>query len=182
MHHRSTRMHAEVLSLLLLAGSACAHMSLCYPGPLGGTTVANPFSTEKDIDPELNWPLGCCDSQGRPTTPSPGVCRGHLDLFDNEEAQVTWPPGQAADFQLSDFAYTADAPGGTHDGGSCQVGFSIVRGEAWKVAASYNGNCPLRGKSGSPEVQTFDSKSPPECQLARRCSAGSASTVSMSLT
>lgn len=160
MHHRSTRMHAEVLSLLLLAGSACAHMSLWYPGPLGGTTAANRFSTKKDINPELNWPLGCCDSQGRPTTPSPGVCRGHLDLFDSEDAQVTWQPGQAAYFQLSDYAYTADAPGGTHDGGSCQVGFSIDRGETWKVAASYNGNCPLRGKPGSPEVQTFDFKVP----------------------
>ena len=84
----------------------------------------------------------------------------HLDLFDDDEPQVTWQPGQDAYFQLSDYTYTADAPGGTHYGGSCQVGFSTDKGETWKVAASYNGNCPLRGDDGSPEVQTFDFKVP----------------------
>ncbi|KAF2624897.1 lytic polysaccharide monooxygenase [Macroventuria anomochaeta] len=151
-------MYTKCISLLALAGAAQAHMSLWYPGPLGGTKEANKAST--DVDPELNFPLGCCDSEGKPTAPSPGVCRGHLDLFDTEDAQVTWQPGQDAYFQLSDYTYTADAPGGTHYGGSCQVGFSTDRGETWKVAASYNGNCPLRGEDGSPEVQTFDFKVP----------------------
>ncbi|KAF1351449.1 hypothetical protein EJ07DRAFT_138053 [Lizonia empirigonia] len=153
-------MQVKAFSLLLLAGTAHAHMSLWYPGPLGGTREAKIFSTNDKVDPELNWPLGCCDSEGKPTAPSPGVCRGHLDLFDSEDAQVTWQPGQDAYFQLSDYTYTVDAPGATHDGGSCQVGFSTDRGETWKVAASYNGNCPLRGGDGSPEVQTFDFKVP----------------------
>lgn len=153
-------MYTKVLSLLALAGAAQAHMSLWYPGPLGGAKEANALSTDSDVDPELNFPLGCCDSEGNPTAKSPGVCRGHLDLFDTEDAQVTWQPGQDAYFQLSDYTYTADAPGGTHYGGSCQVGFSTDRGETWKVAASYNGNCPLRGEDGSPEVQTFDFKVP----------------------
>ncbi|KAF1927093.1 lytic polysaccharide monooxygenase [Didymella exigua CBS 183.55] len=153
-------MYTNAISLLALAGAAQAHMSLWYPGPLGGAKEANTASTDSDVDPELNFPLGCCDSEGQPTAPSPGVCRGHLDLFDTEDAQVTWQPGQDAYFQLSDYTYTADAPGGTHYGGSCQVGFSTDRGETWKVAASYNGNCPLRGKDGSPEVQTFDFKVP----------------------
>ncbi|KAF1364607.1 hypothetical protein EJ07DRAFT_99669 [Lizonia empirigonia] len=153
-------MYTKAISLLALAGAAQAHMSLWYPGPLGGAKEANKASTDSDVDPELNFPLGCCDSEGNPTAKSPGVCRGHLDLFDKEDAQVTWQPGQDAYFQLSDYTYTADAPGGTHYGGSCQVGFSTDRGETWKVAASYNGNCPLRGEDGSPEVQTFDFKVP----------------------
>lgn len=33
---------------------------------------------------------------------------------------------------------------GTHYGGSCQVGFSTDGGETFKVAASYQGNCPHR--------------------------------------
>ncbi|KAJ4310746.1 hypothetical protein N0V94_008295 [Neodidymelliopsis sp. IMI 364377] len=151
-------MHMNAISLLALVGAAQAHMSLWYPGPLGGAKEANKLSTE--VDPELNFPLGCCDSEGNPTAKSPGVCRGHLDLFDTEDAQVTWQPGQDAYFQLSDYTYTADAPGGTHYGGSCQVGFSTDKGKTWKVAASYNGNCPLRGEDGSPEVQTFDFKVP----------------------
>jgi len=153
-------MYMNAISMLALAGAAQAHMSLWYPGPLGGAKEANKASSDSNVDPELNFPLGCCDSEGQPTAKSPGVCRGHLDLFDTEQPQVTWKAGQDAYFQISDHTYTADAPGGTHYGGSCQVGFSVDRGETWKVAASYNGNCPLRGDDGSPEVQTFDFKVP----------------------
>jgi hypothetical protein len=132
-------------------------MSLWYPPPLGGAQEANRLTTL--VDSQLNFPLGCCDSKGAPTLPSPGVCRGHLDLLDTEEgrAQVTWQPGQDAYFQLSDHTYTASAPGSTHFGGSCQVGFSTDRGISWKVAASYHGNCPHRGEN---DVQTFEFKVP----------------------
>lgn len=153
-------MYTRAVYYLALAPIVRGHMSLWYPGPLGGTKEANPASNNIDIDPELNFPLGCCDAQGRPTIPSPGVCRGHLDLYDTQDAQVTWQPGQDAYFQLSDYTYSPEAPGGTHDGGSCQIGFSVDRGETWKVAASYNGNCPRRGESGSPESQRFDFKVP----------------------
>jgi hypothetical protein len=151
-------MYTKAVSLLALAGAAQAHMSLWYPGPLGGAKEANKASTE--VDAELNFPLGCCDGEGAPSAPSPGVCRGHLDLFDTEAPQVTWQAGGDAYFQLSDHTYTPGAAGSTHYGGSCQVGFSTDRGETWKVAASYNGNCPLRGDDGSPDVQTFDFKVP----------------------
>lgn len=151
-------MFSKAVSLLALAGAAQAHMSLWYPGPLGGAKEANKASTK--VDAELNFPLGCCDGEGAPSAPSPGVCRGHLDLFDTEAPQVTWQAGGDAYFQLSDHTYTPGAAGSTHYGGSCQVGFSTDRGETWKVAASYNGNCPLRGDDGSPEVQTFDFKVP----------------------
>jgi hypothetical protein len=81
-------------------------------------------------------------------------CRGHLQLLETEEGkpQVTWESGQDAYFQLSDHAYTIDAPGSTHYGGSCQVEFSTDKGHTWRVAASYHGNCPRRHEDG---LQTF---------------------------
>jgi hypothetical protein len=132
--------------------------SLWYPGPLGGAKEANAFTTF--VDPELNFPLGCCDADGSPSLSSPGACRGHLDIFDREVAQIVWGPGEAAYFQLSDHAYSPGALGSTHHGGSCQVGFSVDRGETWKVAASFIGNCPRREGNGSPAQQTFDFKVP----------------------
>lgn len=151
-------MYAKALSVLALVGAAQAHMSLFYPPPLGGDTSINPQS--KKVDPEFNFPLGCCDNEGLPSEPSPGICRGHLDRFDIEDASVTWKAGQDAYFQLTDFTYSSDAPGGTHSGGSCQVGFSVDKGKTWKVAASYHGACPHRTEDGSPEAQTFDFKVP----------------------
>jgi hypothetical protein len=104
-------------------------MSLWYPPPLGGTQEANPLTTQ--VDDELNFPIGCCDAEGAPTLPSPGDCPGHLDLLDTTEGtpQVTWEPGQDAYFQLSDHTYTTSAPGSTHYGGSCQIGFSVDKGQ-----------------------------------------------------
>jgi hypothetical protein len=111
------------------------------------------------VDDELNFPIGCCDSEGAPTLPSPGDCRGHLDLLDTTEGtpQVTWEPGQDAYSQLSDHTYTIGVPGSTHYGGSCQIGFSVDKGQTWKVAASYHGNCPHRQQDG---LQTFQFRVP----------------------
>lgn len=144
----------NALSMLALAGAAQAHMSIFYPPPLGGAPSIN--KQETTLDPEFNFPLGCCGSDGGPTTPSPGPCRGHLDKFDTEEPGVTWAAGQDAYFQLTDYSYDPAAPGGTHSGGSCQVGFSIDKGKTWKMAASYHGACPHATTDGSPEAQTFD--------------------------
>jgi hypothetical protein len=87
-------MHTIYVFLALLAVATRAHMSLWYPPPLGGSLQANPLTTQ--VDNELNFPIGCCDSDGRPTLPSPGDCRGHLHLLDTVEGrpQVTWelPP------------------------------------------------------------------------------------------
>ncbi|KAJ4373330.1 hypothetical protein N0V83_003624 [Neocucurbitaria cava] len=151
-------MYSKVLSLLALAGAAQSHMSIFYPPPLGGAPSINKESTS--LDSEFNFPLGCCGSDGGPTVASPGICRGHLDKFDTEEAQVTWEAGQDAYFQLTDYSYDPNAPGGTHSGGSCQVGFSVDKGVTWKVAASYHGACPHETTDGSPEAQTFDFKVP----------------------
>ncbi len=129
-------------------------MSLWYPLPLGGSAEANPLTTQ--VDNKLNFPIGCCDPHGKPTLPSPGDCRGHLHLLDTEEGrpQVTWEPGEDAYFQLSDYTYTAGAPGWTRYGGSCQVGFSVDRGQTWKVTAPYHGNCPHRQES-DPQIFHF---------------------------
>jgi hypothetical protein len=151
-------MYTKALSVLALVGAAQAHMSLYYPPPMGGAPSINPQSTA--LDPEFNYPLGCCGPDGGDSRPSPGVCRGHLDKFDTEEPVVTWQPGQDATFQLTDFDYDPNAPGGTHSGGSCQVGFSLDKGKTWKVAASYHGACPHATPDGSPEAQTFDFKVP----------------------
>ncbi|EMD84834.1 hypothetical protein COCHEDRAFT_1152415 [Bipolaris maydis C5] len=147
-------MYVVRILLASLATTARAHMSLWYPPPLGGSKEANSFTTQ--VDKEFNFPIGCCDSQGEPTLPSPGDCRGHLDLLDTEEGrpQVTWKPGQDAYFELSDHMYSIGVPGSTHYGGSCQVGFSVDKGQTWKVAASYHGNCPHRDKN-MPQVFEF---------------------------
>lgn len=152
-------MHIPTLFLLALSEGIHAHMSMFYPPPLGGAPSINKES-KGALDAELNFPLGCCGPDGGPNLPSPGICRGHLDKFDTETAQVTWKAGQDAYFQLTDYSYDPNAPGGTHYGGSCQVGFSIDRGETWKMAASYHGACPHHTEDGSPEAQTFDFKVP----------------------
>jgi hypothetical protein len=143
--------------LVVLVGTTRAHMSLWYPPPLGGTQEANPLTTQ--VDYELNFPIGCCDSEGAPTLASPGICRGHLELLDTPEGtpQVTWKSGQDAYFQLSNHTYTIGAPGSTHYGGSCQIGFSVDKGQTWKVAASYHGNCPHRQQDS---LQTFQFRVP----------------------
>ncbi|RMZ67728.1 spore coat SP96 precursor [Pyrenophora seminiperda CCB06] len=151
-------MYTKALAYLCWTASVSGHMSLWYPGPPGGAKEANAMSTY--VDPELNFPLGCCDKDGQATLPSPGICRGHLDLFNEQEPQVVWQAGQDAYFQLSDHAYTAGAPGSTHYGGSCQVGFSLDRGRTWKAAASFSGNCPRQAEDGSPGSQTFDFQVP----------------------
>jgi hypothetical protein len=151
-------MYTRILSVLALAGAAQAHMSIYYPAPLGGAPSINPQSTE--LDPQFNFPLGCCDPDGADGEPSPGLCRGHLDKFDTEDASVTWQPGQDAYFQLTDYDYNPEMPGGTHHGGSCQVGFSTDKGKTWKTAASFHGACPHATEDGSPEAQTFDFKVP----------------------
>ncbi|KAF2818163.1 hypothetical protein CC86DRAFT_309717 [Ophiobolus disseminans] len=150
-------MNIRALHLLICASVGLTHMSLWYPPPLGGAREANALTTR--VDDKLNFPLGCCDSDGAPTLASPGDCRGHLSLLNTEEGrpQVTWQSGQETYFQLSDHTYTPGAPGSTHFGGSCQVGFSTDKGQTWKVAASYHGNCPHRNQN---DIQIFHFKVP----------------------
>ncbi|KAF2024842.1 hypothetical protein EK21DRAFT_77794 [Setomelanomma holmii] len=150
-------MKYRVYLQLFCMSTALAHMSLWFPPPLGGAKEANSLTTH--VDDKLNFPLGCCDADGAPSLSSPGDCRGHLDLLGTGEGapQVTWEPGQDAHFQLSDHTYTSGAPGSTHYGGSCQVGFSVDKGQTWRAAASYHGNCPHRSEK---DGQIFNFKVP----------------------
>lgn len=51
---------------------------------------------------------------------------------------------------------TSIAPyGGTHYGGSCQVGFSVDQGKSFHVVRSYEGNCPHRKGSTDASTQQF---------------------------
>lgn len=123
-------------------------MHLEWPPTLKGAN--NPF-TQGDPDPYLNYNYGCC---GREV---PGPCKGHLDLLDTDEGKpvVTWSPGQKVNFTLSGSS-TTEVKGGTHYGGSCQFGFSTDGGKTFKVAATWNGNCPHRDGSIDPSTQSFD--------------------------
>lgn len=59
-------MYTKAISLLALAGVAQAHMSLWYPGPLGGAKEANKASTDSDVDPELNFLLAAVTAKATP--------------------------------------------------------------------------------------------------------------------
>ncbi|KAF1992892.1 lytic polysaccharide monooxygenase [Amniculicola lignicola CBS 123094] len=143
---------APVLLALSLLSVAQAHMHLHHPPTLKGDN--NPY-TQGQPDQFLNYPYGCC---GREV---PGACKGHLDLLDTEEGTpvVTWNAGAKVNFTLSGASIqnTPDqVKGGTHYGGSCQVGFSTDKGKTFKVATTWNGNCPLRNGGEDPSGQSFD--------------------------
>jgi hypothetical protein len=119
-------MHTSKLLLLALAGVVQSHM-------------------------HLNYNYGCCGQE------VPGPCKGHLNLVDTDQGKpvVTWAPGQKVNFTLSGSS-TTEVRGGTHYGGSCSVGFSTDKGNTFKVATTWNGNCPHREGSIDPSTQTFD--------------------------
>ncbi|KAF2715677.1 hypothetical protein K504DRAFT_446502 [Pleomassaria siparia CBS 279.74] len=141
-----------MFSLLALAGIAHSHMHLQYPPTLKGDN--NPY-TKGDADPLLNYPYGCCGKK------APGPCKGHLGLLDTDEGRpvATWAAGQKANFTLSGAVIktpTFNPEGGNHYGGSCQAGFSVDKGKTFKVATTWQGNCPLRHNGQDPSKQVFD--------------------------
>jgi hypothetical protein len=144
------------VALLGLVGVASAHMHLFYPPTLKGDN--NPY-TQGEPDSDLNYPYGCC---GRPVQ---DICKGHLGLLDTDEGQptATWAPGQAANFSLSGEVVknTGENPiGGTHFGGSGQVGFSVDNGKTFKVVKTWQGGFPRRLDNANggldPSNQVFD--------------------------
>ncbi|ORY16454.1 hypothetical protein BCR34DRAFT_597734 [Clohesyomyces aquaticus] len=145
-------MYTKLISLLGLAVTAQAHMHLHYPPTLKGDN--NPH-TKGEPDWLLNYPYGCCDK------PSPGPCKGHLDLLDTDEGKpvVTWEAGQKANFSLSGLRIERtqeNVYGGTHYGGSCQIGMSFDKGATFKVVTSWEGSCPHREGGEDPKGQVFD--------------------------
>ncbi|KAF4301257.1 hypothetical protein GTA08_BOTSDO07276 [Botryosphaeria dothidea] len=127
-----------------------AHMQLEYPPPFNASN--NPHRTGP-ADNIYVYPAGCC---GREDTKA--TCRGYLSLLGTPEGApvATWAAGSKVTWNITgDPAITLNDLGGTHYGGSCQVGFSTDGGETFKVAASYEGNCPHRNSElGS--GQNFD--------------------------
>ena len=80
----------------------------------------------------------------------PFPCRGYLSLLGTPEGQAvaSWPAGSAQNWNITGI--------GNHYGGSCQVGFSVDKGETFRVAASYEGNCPHRNGGTDAEGQNFN--------------------------
>ena len=144
----------RALTLLALVAASQAHMHLYFPPTLKGDN--NPFTVQGQADPLLNYPYGCCGKE------VPGPCKGHLELLDTDEGKptATWSAGQSANFSLSGQAIksaTENPLGGTHGGGSCQVGFSTDKGKTFKVVKTWNGNCPPHeNESRDPADQIFD--------------------------
>ncbi|KAJ4288385.1 hypothetical protein N0V90_011620 [Kalmusia sp. IMI 367209] len=158
-------MYPNELLFLALAGTAMSHMHLAYPPTLKGDN--NPF-TEGTADPYLNYNYGCC---GREV---PGVCKGHLDLLESDEGRpvVTWAPGQKVNFTLSgepiNIPGSTEKKGGTHYGGSCSVGFSTDKGKTFKIATTWQGDCPHRDGTIDPSTQSFDFTVPADIPSGER--------------
>ncbi|KAF2641946.1 hypothetical protein P280DRAFT_489307 [Massarina eburnea CBS 473.64] len=138
-------------------------MHLDFPPALKGDNNPN----TQEADPFLNYPYGCCGKA------LPGTCHGHTDLIDTDEGKpvVTWAPGQKVNFTLSGNKInspTENPVGGTHYGGSCQVGLSTDKGRTFKVATTWQGNCPLRDGTKDPSTQTFDFTVPADTPAGER--------------
>lgn len=137
--------------IMVLTATVNAHMRLYYPPPFNAPN--NPYRTGPN-DTRLEYPYGCCDAGETP------ICRGYLSQLGTEQGRpvATWETGTIQHFSLTG--------NGTHYGGSCQAGFSVDKGETWKVVASYEGNCPHR-HFGSRDIegQTFEFTVPADMPL-----------------
>ncbi|RDI83003.1 hypothetical protein Vi05172_g7020 [Venturia inaequalis] len=132
-------------TLLAFSTLAEAHMQLHSPAPFN---ASNNLHTNGHPDTQLHYPYNCC---GRRTE---YPCRGYLSLLGTPAGAptVTWAPGS-----LQNWSMAGPAPlGGTHYGGSCQIGLSIDKGNTFRTVVSYEGNCPHRDGSEDPTGQTFN--------------------------
>jgi hypothetical protein len=130
------------LLLFLLAGDAFAHLQLAYPAPFNASN--NPHRSTPE-DPYLQYPYDCCGPAARWQYP----CRGYHSLVGTPDGlpTATWATGSQQNWSMAGI--------GNHYGGSCQVGFSVDRGESFRAATSYEGNCPHRKSGNGPEGQEF---------------------------
>lgn len=124
----------------LLPTAIHAHMQLNSPPPFGAEN--NPHRTDP-ADPHLQYPYNCC---GRTST---YPCNGYLRLLGTPQGApvASWAAGSTQNFSLTGI--------GNHYGGSCQTSFSVDGGKTFRVATSYEGNCPHRNGGESPDGQTF---------------------------
>ncbi|KAF2749716.1 hypothetical protein M011DRAFT_375639, partial [Sporormia fimetaria CBS 119925] len=143
-------------------GLAQAHMHLHYPPTLLGDN--NPYTPTNGANHLLNYPYGCCGPENQAIK---DLCKGHLGLLDKPEGKsvVTWTAGQTANFSVSGLKITnTDATGddvnplgGTHAGGSAQIGLSMDRGKTFRVVKTWQGNFPDHDKAESrdPDDHTY---------------------------
>ena len=129
------------LSTLIFATSALAHMQIVYPPPFGA--INNPHRTDP-ADERLQFPYNCCGRK------NPSYCRGYLKQLGTPQGApvASWAAGSKQNFNLSGI--------GDHYGGSCQVGFSVDKGQTWQVTTSWEGNCPHRNGGQNTVLQNFD--------------------------
>lgn len=140
---------------VLLAAMASSHMQLYHPPPFNGTN--NPHRTTPP-DPYLQYPYDCCGPNDRWTTP----CRGYHSLLGTSQGQptATWEAGSRQNWTITGI--------GNHWGGSCQVGFSVDHGKTFRVASSYEGNCPHREGGLGPKGQEFGFTVPADLECGVR--------------
>ncbi|KAF2164555.1 lytic polysaccharide monooxygenase [Zasmidium cellare ATCC 36951] len=132
----------------LFAANSFAHMALNYPAPFNARN--NPHRASDSFDPYLEFPYDKAGPNARWQYP----CRGYQKLMGTPEGAptATWEAGSTQNWNISGI--------GNHFGGSCQVGFSVDGGETFRVATSYEGNCPHRNNGNGPEGQDFEFKVP----------------------
>ncbi|KAF2174842.1 hypothetical protein K469DRAFT_724964 [Zopfia rhizophila CBS 207.26] len=137
-------MRAKVTTATIIVLTS-AHMHLYFPPTLKGDNNPN---TRGGADPYLNYPYGCC---GQAVT---GPYKNYLHLLDTKEGKP-----------VVEWTWQENREGGTHYGGSYQVGFSVDKGKTFKVATTWQGNCPLREGSADPSTQRFDFVIPADIPL-----------------
>lgn len=136
------RAPAATLFAFFFTTQTIAHMQLSSPPAFNASN--NPHRTTP-ADPYLQYPYACCGPGARWAYP----CRGYLSLLSTPDGAPTarWQAGTLQNFSISGI--------GNHYGGSCQVGFSVDGGETFRVATSYEGNCPHRNNGDGPAGQDF---------------------------
>ncbi|KAK4896235.1 hypothetical protein LTR27_005757 [Elasticomyces elasticus] len=134
----------QVISIFAaLCAVATAHLQLHYPAPFNASN--NPHLGDCGADPYLQYPYDCCGPYDRWTYP----CRGYISLLGTPQGAptATWQAGSEQSWNVSGI--------GNHYGGSCQVGFSVDKGDSFQTVTSYEGNCPHRNGGNGPEDQNF---------------------------
>lgn len=125
-----------------MASGTLAHLQLVHPAPFNASN--NPHRTTQ-ADPYLQYPYDCCGAASRWEYP----CRDYHNLLGTPDGlpTATWEVGSQQSWSM--------AGTGNHYGGSCQVGFSVDKGDTFRVSTSYEGNCPHRKAGNGPEGQDF---------------------------
>lgn len=138
------KMMFSLVVAMFLFSAVQGHMQLVSPAPLNASN--NPHRTTYSADPYLQYPYDCCGPYDRWEYP----CRGYINLLGTPDGTptATWAAGSTQSWSMAGI--------GNHYGGSCQVGFSVDKGDTFQVVTSYEGNCPRRDHGNGPAGQEFE--------------------------